>query len=62
MTIEKKELNKKNQAQCEAILTFVSKAQNGEFCEVVSGVENLRRNDFVYIEDEDSKYSFSVRC
>lgn len=44
------------------MLTFIAKAQNGTYCEVIPGVETLRRDDFVYVEDEDCKYSFGVRC
>lgn len=44
------------------MLTFIAKTQNGTYCEVVPGVETLRRDDFVYVEDEDCKYSFGVRC
>lgn len=56
----KKNKDKKNTK--EAILTFIAKTQNGEYCEVVPGVATLRRNDFVYVEEENYRYNFVTRC
>lgn len=62
MTESINSLNEENKKTSETLLTFITKTQNGEYCKLIPGVENLRRNDFVYVENEDCKYSFGVRC